>query len=256
MITMSNPKKKYDLIFSLGEACSCTQALGTSGLQLFSYPFDWLFGSSFMERCKILATRFARYIDKEDLEFSYEERSIRCQAYHNKYNDIIFNHDFPKDLSLDESYPQVREKYERRIRRLLSSIERSSCGLIVYIETPVTDHVILDWQEIIEGYNHIKDAFPGTSIDLLYVAREKESSDEYLTPNVRRIALDYKDYNSELGYVVNCERLKPIFDGYCLRVSLSYRLKKFALKVLVEMIPIRETRQKLRRKWHLIPYAE
>ncbi len=251
MMTISTPKKRYDLIFSLGEACLCTQALRMAGLQLFSYPFDWLGGSSFMGKCQILATRFARYIDKEDLEFSHMERSINCQAYHNKYNDITFNHDFPKDMSLDESYPQVREKYERRIKRLLSSIERSSPVLIVWIEAPYTNHVVFDRKEIIEGYNLIKSAFPGTSIDLLYIAREKEPSDEYLTPNVRRIALDYKDYNSESDWAPNFEYLYPVFKEYRLRTSIRYRLKKFILKKLVVLIPIRENRRKLRKKWHL-----
>ena len=252
MITISKPKKKYDLIFSLGEVCPCTIVLRATGLQWFSYPFDWLFGSSFVGRCQILATRFARYIDKEDLEFSYEERSIRCRAYHNKYNDITFNHDFPKDKSLDESYPQVREKYDRRIRRLLSSIERSADVLIVWIEVSVTNHVVLDRQEIIEGYNLIKDAFPGTSIDLLYIAREKEPSDEYITPNVRRIALDYKDYNAESDWAPpNYERLFPVFKEYRWRIPIRYRLKKFILKKLVAMVPIRATRRKLRKKWHL-----
>ena len=256
MITISKPKKKYDLIFSLGEVCPCTIVLRATGLQWFSYPFDWLFGSSFVGRCQILATRFARYIDKEDLEFSYEERSIRCRAYHNKYNDIIFNHDFPKDLSLDESYPQVREKYDRRIRRLLSSIEGSAHVLIVWIEVPFTGHVVLERQEIIKGYNLIKDAFPGTSIDLLYIAREKEPSDEYITPNVRRIALDYKACNVEFDYEVNFERLKPIFSEYRYRIPIRYRLKKFALKKLVALVPIRENRRKLRKKWHLQSYVE
>ncbi len=247
----SKQKDEYDLIFSLGELCSCTQTLRMTGLQLFSYPFDWLGGSSFMGKCQILATRFARYIDREDLEFSYEERSIRCRAYHNKHNDIIFNHDFPKELSLDESYPQVREKYDRRIRRLLSSIEGSADVLIVWIEAPITNHVVLDRQEIIEGYNLIRNAFPGTSIDMLYIAREKEPSDEYLTPNVRRIALDYKDYNSEFDFLPNFKCLEPIFREYRLRIPLLYRMKKFALKKLVALVPIKGKRRELRKKWHL-----
>lgn len=86
--------QKYDFVFSIGEACSCTQILRQQGLQKASYPFDWLFGSTFVKRCELLASEFKDFIRKEDLEFSYEERSIKCYAYHNKLNGITFNHDF------------------------------------------------------------------------------------------------------------------------------------------------------------------
>jgi len=45
----------YDLIFSIGEACFCTQILRFNNLQEFSYPFDWMYGSTFSEvQCDIL----------------------------------------------------------------------------------------------------------------------------------------------------------------------------------------------------------
>ena len=50
--------KKYDFVFSIGEACSCTQVLRQQGLQNASYPFDWLFGSTLVKRCEILANEF------------------------------------------------------------------------------------------------------------------------------------------------------------------------------------------------------
>lgn len=44
---ISNYEKKYDLIFSIGEACSCAEVLRESRLRFYSYPFDWLYGSTF-----------------------------------------------------------------------------------------------------------------------------------------------------------------------------------------------------------------
>ena len=86
--------QKFDLIFSLGEACSCTEVLRRNYLQIYSYPFDWLFGSNFIKRCDILASKFKNFIEKEDLKYSHEEQNINCIAYYNQSNDITFNHDF------------------------------------------------------------------------------------------------------------------------------------------------------------------
>lgn len=44
---ISNYEKKYDLIFSVGEARSCAEVLRESRLRFYSYPFDWLYGSTF-----------------------------------------------------------------------------------------------------------------------------------------------------------------------------------------------------------------
>ena len=58
--------KKYDLIFSIGEACSCTEMLRKCRLQFYSYPFDWLFGSTFLNRIKMLCDDMKTFINKEE----------------------------------------------------------------------------------------------------------------------------------------------------------------------------------------------
>lgn len=71
-------KEKYDLILSIGEACSCTQALRKSNLQIFSYPFDWLFGASFetevlSESIKILTADYKMLDEKIDYAFNQDK---------------------------------------------------------------------------------------------------------------------------------------------------------------------------------------
>ena len=131
--------KTYDLFFSIGEACLCSQALRSNTLQLSSYPMDWMAGADFVERCKILASDFARYIDIQDLSYQCAVRSHTCDAYYNAYNRLTFNHDFPKGESLEDSYPAVKAKYERRIARLLQRIRSSEKVMMVYIEVPTDD---------------------------------------------------------------------------------------------------------------------
>ena len=60
-------KLKYDLAIPLGEACSSTESLREAGLQLLSFPHDWIApdnsGSDlsrhdFVQRARQLAGRF------------------------------------------------------------------------------------------------------------------------------------------------------------------------------------------------------
>ena len=152
-------KKKYDLIFGIGAACSCTQALRKSKLQLASYPLDWLFGSDFIGRVDFLISEFKGFIEKSDLAFSFSNRSSSCDAYANKRTGIVFNHDFPGGVPLEESYPVVRAKYDRRIARLLNNIQRAKSVLVVYMETPETkqhtsnEEILCGWQKLKEKYS-------------------------------------------------------------------------------------------------------
>lgn len=45
--------KKYDCIFSIGEACLYAGILAKLELRNFSSPFDWLYGATLEERIQI-----------------------------------------------------------------------------------------------------------------------------------------------------------------------------------------------------------
>lgn len=240
---------EYDLIFSLGEACSCATALKDANLRLASYPFDWMFGSDFLNRCKMLASKFERFIEKEDLEFSFEARSIKCNAYYNNYNNIVFNHDFLKDLPFDEAYKLVREKYDRRIQRLLNDIEKSKRVLVLYIETPVKDHILVEDKIILDGFNILREKF-GNKIELLYVKNSTVEDVTNLTDGITVITCDYKDYSSDLDYNVNLRVLKNVLKPYKMRLPMFYKIKRVLLKFLINFVPIKAKRRELRKRYH------
>ena len=149
--------QNFDLIFSLGEACSCTQVLRSLGLQISSYPFDWLYGANFIDRCNILSNSFRNFIEKKDLVYTH--KNIHCDVYHNKSNDIVFNHDFKRNIPFDKMYKIVKQKYSRRIERLLEKLKKSKKILIVYIETPTKNHLNISSEEIINGFEQIQNKF-------------------------------------------------------------------------------------------------
>lgn len=210
-------KTKYDLIFSIGAACSCTQILRKCRVQYFSYPFDWIVGCNIIDRCKMLVNNLEKFIDKEDLEFAHKVESTQCNAYKNKYNNILFNHDFNINETLDEGYERVRSKYERRLKRLYSQIEQSNKVLVVYIQLPNKKEVIQN-QELKEAHKILTERF-GDKFTLLYLhsserTKLEERNIEKVSHDIYKVTFDYNGYNPEIDYAVNFKRLRKYFSLY------------------------------------------
>lgn len=244
----------YDTIFSLGEACSCTDVLRNSFLQFCSYPFDWINGPEFIERCKIVAAKFDRYINKEDLIFSQYVESTGMNVYLNKYNNVVFNHDFKATVPFDEMYEISKKKYDRRISRLLDNINSSKRVLMVYIETPTTNHKIVDDSEILEGYRIVKEAFSSDiEINLVYISNKKDikTTKTLLNENILKINCDYKQYKSDIDYTVREEVLRKFFKNCKLKDSSNLVIKQKLIKFFINFVPIKSKRKELRRKFHV-----
>ena len=78
--------KKYDLIVPLGYACSCSQTLRRAGLQLASFPWDWLVVPPPSERCRLICNGFKGWMNLEDLKwagkaFDFKARASDAPAY-------------------------------------------------------------------------------------------------------------------------------------------------------------------------------
>ena len=248
-------KQKYDLIFSMGAACSCTSALRDAELQLASYPFDWLFGSDFPGRVDVITSGFKNFIDEQDLEFVFSVRSTRCDAYHNKHNDLTFNHDFERGKDLSETYPSVREKYDRRIGRLLSNIENANRILIVYIETPDSKNILADGK-IKAVFGKIQKHWPNKTINLVYLSPDNNilvPVEKHISDNITRFIWNYKSKESNVpSYEVDSGALKRFFAArYVLNQPLLTRMKKKTLKFAIQFIPSHNIRVRMRKKYHV-----
>ncbi len=207
---------KYDLYIPLGATCFCTSVLRQAGLQFYSYAFDWLYGASFIDRIKIIVNNFSNWLDKDDLEYIGNRTNPQpCDIYRNNKTGIVFNHDFKISAPLEDTYANVKEKYDRRIKRLFKQISVSKKILFVYIEPP---HVISDYNtsRIIEGQNLLQKKFPRTEISILYVYKIggiefQNRKIKKLSDNITTIGFDYDAYNSEYPYIANEDLLKELF---------------------------------------------
>ena len=227
--------EKFDLYVSLGAFCSCTQTLRKSGLQFFSYPFDWMAGGTFSTRVNILVNDFENWFNKEDLEYYGKRQNPEPRdIFINRKTGIIYNHDFSFNTSIDAEYNMVNEKFNRRIKRLISQIENADRVLLVYIENPNAENKIPN-EEIIKNYELLKNRFKTTDINILYLSQAndidyKNRKETLVNENIKRIEFDYSRHNLRNLEEVNLYQSLKVFRGY--KISNKFLTGKNKLEIL------------------------
>jgi len=185
----------FDFVFGIGQACSCSWALREAGLQYASYPFDWVANVGLDGRSRIVADDFRDWLVEDQMWFEAGTPSYNCDIYHNRLTGMGFNHDFPKGVSLKESFPAVLAKYRRRIDRLYADIRRSKNVLIVWLGVPGVG--VLPAEHVSLCLKTFREKFPGVEFKMLVIENERGVSVE--NPRIEtgdgfeRMAFDYED---------------------------------------------------------------
>mgnify|MGYP003310900234 CR=1 FL=1 len=209
--------ERFDVVFGLGAACSCTETLRAAGLQHASFPFDWLLGPGPAGRMKTLVGEFAGWMDDAS-EFEEIPKSgpFRHAAWRNLRTGYSYFHDFDPGVPLAEQLPSVREKYARRGGRLLELIRRARSALVVWIGDP-RDRSRLSDAEIAECLAGLRTKFPGTRFRMMVfecVSGVSDSSPEISTsPDVLRVAFDYR-MSAGNDWAIRQELLLPYLARY------------------------------------------
>lgn len=158
---------RFDLVFSVGEDCSAAMHLRQAGLRDCSSPFDWICHASFLTPFDLLATGLRGFLEKENLRWFPKPasgmRDAKTENYEDRRTGYYFYHDFPVGQSLDESYPQVKEKYDRRIRRLDGRLRQGGNVLLVWWSR---DKKIQD-DEARAALEKVQAAYPASRFHLL-----------------------------------------------------------------------------------------
>ncbi len=135
-------KERFDFIFSLGAGCSCSMMLREKGLQLASFPLDWVgtpdFGAAGDIRAKtdIVVGGFDNWFKKENLVRSPVYDTPKHLSYFDRGTGLYFTHDVEVGSSLDHDYPAASEKYARRIDRFLKLLAGARRVLAVWVNDP------------------------------------------------------------------------------------------------------------------------
>ena len=210
----------YDFICSLGIDCSCAMYLQGTGLRTSSGPFDWLTKAGFSERAELVASGFEGFLRKDDLRpvsrgtgAAYDPR---CDAYVNEATGLLFLHDFPAGVPLEESFPEIKEKYDRRIRRFEERLRAAERSLLVWVSRrmPMSDDVV------VAGCARITGRY-GRNIDFLFIENDSsmppgKCEEHRPAENIRRLRVDMTGSHPVMG---NVKHVASLFADYNLTDS-------------------------------------
>lgn len=195
-------KRHYDFIFCVGRACIATQSLRRAGLQHATFPWDWIGDPGVYERVEHICSDFRNWPRLEDLEWRQapelfaNRKHVVCRR-----TGLFFLHEFDPAKTIEEQYPQLAAKYERRIGRLFSCIRSSKRVLLLCVDSPhLKGQTPLD-----EGRRcrrALAEKFPGVEFDFMQMHIEPgrsfaERVDEEVEPGLFHVAYDYRDLKAD-----------------------------------------------------------
>lgn len=233
--------KKYDCVFSMGEACLCASILDALNLRHFSAPFDWLYGATFEERMNLFLNDFENFLNQEDLEFyGQRDNPEPRDIYFNHQTKICLNHDFPLNVPLEKSFSGVKAKYNRRISRLFLTIKKSKNVLMVFMELPNSDKRV-SLEKLKKLMAKVNKKFFPTKVDILYIKHNELMKDgvytiQKITPTITVAECFNRIKGLKINYTGNLNNVKSIFsDIYCPEPYFSWlrhRLRKWGHELL------------------------
>ena len=249
---------KFDIIIPMGCYCASAQALKSVKKRSRSLPFDWVGPLSFDQAVRFLETGFEGFFEKEDL-VKYEKDTKKNVGYVNTRNNLLFLHDFKEVAHFDEEYVQLREKYERRIKRIYQTIRDSKDILYLHVHTPdMMDRLPAD-EELQAALERLRKMYPEKNHRLLFVnlAETEEGKTGF---EKRKIGggIDYYDCYRDRdaafdenfpGFVYFKKNVEAVLKAYKVRKNVKDVMKKFAFKLLdalSRLVPSRRIREKTR----------
>lgn len=156
----------FENYVSLGYFCSIAEDLGKLGLRRFSQPFDWNI-TSLRKNIQLLSDEFKGFMQFENLSQNIQNRSI----YKDRHYDFYFYHDFSKYKPLSEQYDRVKDKYDRRISRLLESIQKPTL-FIRYISDKDKNGISKELKWIEQNFEYINEVLKkfNSKNEIIYIS--------------------------------------------------------------------------------------
>ena len=176
-------RTRYDFVCSIGPDCGCAGHLIKNRLRRESYPLDWLgtWTLSMTRVAEIVRDEFAGFLKLENILSIPPPKPVQTpdgvldDTRHAWCGDdalhIVIPHDFPIDRPIEEVYPEVRRKYDRRIARFYRTMRSSKRVLLVYWtwrNSPEPD-------DILAAAGIFRAKFPESRVDLL-VMRHRDGA--------------------------------------------------------------------------------
>jgi len=252
---------KFDLVISIGEDCACSSYLRRFKLQDFSYPFDWLTKAPFENRLELILNNFSDFLKKEDL-YPIEKPETDsvdkdCDYWADKKYDFYFYHDFKTGEPFESEYLNVKNKFDRRIKRLYEQISNSRNILFVWWSRNKQQNTDI----IRDYYKKLSEKFSYKNIYILLIEYIEKEENIFLENNHIIISrfdnISYKhnkNWNVTTGNETNNNK---VFSKIKMNRTLIWNIKHLfycMLKIFIEIIPNKNIRSRLKHKLNTVFY--
>ena len=187
-------KKEYDMAFSLGFCCGCSQSLRAAGLQFASHPFDWLGVPDSLTAAKVVGEGFEHWMDVDDFKLVDVNHGVGfcTRIYLNKRTQLGYSHEFSDMYRFEEAFPKVKEMYDRRVERFMSELGKAKRILAVYIERSQLGRA--DDSAVNETVDVLRRKFPDAEVDFLYFYEKTECQVPVVESNSGGVSIVAADY--------------------------------------------------------------
>lgn len=239
-------KNKFDLVISIGEDCACAMFLNKTHLRTASYPMDWLCHATFEQRINLICNNFDHFLEKSNMKWfpkpSRGLRDLENENYEDTATGFYFYHDFPSNMRFEESFPTVKEKYNRRIARFYRNINKAKNVLLVWWSR---DKIIKN-RILLQAQNKISNRF-GKDIYLLAIENNPNSAIQEI-----RLSDFVTKYTANIiGNTTTTLGLEETSIHIFSKIPYQkVQFKKILAKILTLFIPIKKWRKNIRK--HMI----
>lgn len=222
------PKMKYGAIVPLGCACLAAQSLRETGRREEAFPLDWVVPIDLAKGLELVENHFQNFFDKEDFVHVPERDSQKNFAYWNKRTNILFLHDFRDDRAFAGEYERIKEKYNRRIKRLYRILSKKNNVLFLYVHSSYyLKHKPTD-DEIKTAFNRLTALYPHKNLHLLYISLSGAGAGfavRHLTDKIDYVdcfeSPEYKEPDSFGDYYKYRENVHRLYDEYLPRPAVA-----------------------------------
>lgn len=217
--------KKFDIIIPIGSSCAAAQALRETKKRSCSFPLDWVGKTPLPMSVDFIENHFQDFFNKQDLVHDPERDNRKNIGYVNTRTKLLFLHDFKDENKFDEEYAAVKEKYDRRIERIYSSIAAARRVLFFYLYEPWSDNWRPVDADILTDFERLQALFPKKDISLLYVFLNSDKGEGF---SKRKLSdkVDFIDCFEAQGGEID-----ENFRNYCkYRANIYHLLEDYPVK--------------------------
>lgn len=213
-----------DFAFCLGSSCTATDVLRQAGLQLGTFPLDWIGRLGVSARTDLIVGGFKDFLRADRLKLECTGDDGCHLRYVDTERGTAFFHDFPVGKPLEESFPEVRAKYDRRIARFLRHLQAAKSVLVVWVGDfrDERDGISSSNAEFSDCLDRLEKRFPGTSFStLVFDQAEAGAAPQERTVidgRIHRMAVDYRDWEQgSESWALRTDRLLPYLAQFTVR---------------------------------------